>query len=102
VEGGQHQLALLHVRRFVEQDDRVGADDRFEHPSADAGLQDIGGRGEDFLDLVGVGDHHERRRERQADREALAVAGTTALQVGVRSHPKAHELDGRRSGGTGR
>ncbi len=102
VEGGEHQLALLHVRGFVEQDHRVGPDDRFEHPRAVPRLQHVGRRGEDFLDLPRVGEHHERRREGQADREALPVTGAAALQVGERPHPEAEELDGLRGRGTGR
>ena len=48
VEGGQHQLALLHVRRLVEQDHRVLADERLEHPRALAGVEDVGRGGEDL------------------------------------------------------
>ena len=66
VEGGEHQLALLHVGVLVEQQHRVAADDRFQHPCALAGVQDVGRRGEDLFHLVGVGEHHERRRRRAA------------------------------------
>ena len=41
VEGGEHQLALLHVRGFIEQDDRVRADDGFEHPSSLTGVKNV-------------------------------------------------------------
>ena len=80
VEGGKHQLALLQVRALIQQDDRVRPDDGLEHPSSLAGVKNVGRRREDLLDLVRVGDHHEGRRQRQANREPLAVAGAAALQ----------------------
>ena len=48
VEGGQQELALLHVRALVEQDHRVRADDRLEQPRALAGVQDVRRGGEDL------------------------------------------------------
>jgi hypothetical protein len=102
MEGGQDQLALLHVSAFVEQDHRVGPDDRLQHTSALSRLQHVRRCGEDFLHLVRVAQHHERRRQREADGEAPAVARAAALEVGERPHPEAEELDGRGSCGTGR
>jgi hypothetical protein len=61
VERGQQQLALLQVRALVEQDHGVPADDRLEDPRALAGVQHLGRRLEELLDLVGVGDHHDGR-----------------------------------------
>ena len=74
VEGGQHQLALAEVVALVEQDHRVLADHRLEDARALTGVQHLRVGGEDLLDLRGVGDHHERRRLQQPDREPLAVA----------------------------
>ena len=99
VERGQHQLALLHVGVAVEQDHRVVADDRLQDARALARVQDVGRRREDLLDLVRLGDHHERRREREPDREALAVARPVALEVGERPRPEADHLDRRGIGG---
>ena len=65
VEGRQKQLALAQVRALVEQDHRVGADDRLEDARALAGMQHLGRRLEDLLDLLGIGDHHERRLPEQ-------------------------------------
>jgi hypothetical protein len=101
VEGGEHQLALLHVLTFVEQDHRVAADDRFQHLRPPAGVEDVGRRGEDLFHLVGVGDVHERRRERQSDREALPVALAAAVHEGQGSGPKADHLQRRRQRRTG-
>ena len=48
VEGGEHQLALREVLALVEQQDRVRADDRLEDPCPLAGMEDVGGSGEDL------------------------------------------------------
>ena len=93
VEGGKHQLALLQVRALVQQDDRVGSDDRLEHLRPLAGVKNVRRRREDLLDLLRVGDHHEGRRQRQANRESLAVPGSAALQEGKRARPEADALD---------
>ena len=79
----------------VEQDHRVVADDRLQHPRPLARAQDVGRRGEHLLDLLRLGDHHERRRERELQREALAVARPAALEEGQRSGPEAEHLDRR-------
>ena len=92
VEGREQQLALLHVRGLVEQDHRVGADDRLEHPRAGAGMEHVGGRGEHLPDLVRVAQHHERRRERQAEREPPAVPRPAALEERQRPRPEADAL----------
>src|SRR5262249_26440196 len=75
------------MRPLVEQDHRVGADDRFEDVRTLAGVQDLWRGLEDLLDLLGVGDHHEGRLADEADREALAVTRATALDVGGGSAP---------------
>ena len=92
VEGGEHQLALLHVLGLVEQDHRVGADDRLEDPRALAGMQVLGRRGEDLLDVRRVRMHHERRHAEEAEREAVAVEPAGALQEGNRARPPADAL----------
>ena len=66
VEGGQQQLALLDVRALVEQDHRVRADDRLEQPRALARVQDVGRRGEDRLDVLGVGEDRRTAAGRPA------------------------------------
>ena len=91
-KAGQQQLALLQVGLLVEQDHGVAADERFEDPRALARVQDIGGRLEDFLDLLGVGEHHERRLAEQADREAAPVARAAALDEGGGTAPEAERL----------
>jgi len=61
VEGRQHQLALLQMRPLVEQDHRVGAHDRLEQAGPLPGVQDIGRRHEQLFDVIGIGQHDERR-----------------------------------------
>ena len=95
VERGEHQLALLHVGAAVEQDHRVVADDRLQDAGALARSQHVRRSREHLLDLVRLRDHHERRREREPQREALAVAGPVALEVGERARPEADHLDRR-------
>jgi hypothetical protein len=97
VEGRQHEPALGEVRVLVEQDHRVAADQRLEDARAVAGVQDLGGRREDLLDLVGIGQHHERRRPDEAHGEALAVARAAALEERHRPRPPAHRLQPSRS-----
>jgi hypothetical protein len=102
VEGWQQQLALLQVLALVEQEHRVAAHERFEDPGALAGVEHLGWRHEHFPDLVGVGDHHHRRLAGDADGEACAVAGATALEEGGGATPHAQRLHQRghpRSGG---
>ena len=101
VEGRQQQLALLQVGRLVEQDHRVAADDRFEDPRPLAGVQDVRGRLEDFLDLLGIPQHHERRLPNDAQREAAAVARGAALHEGVGATPEGERLQRCGHAGTG-
>ena len=93
VKGGQHQLALSHVRVAVQQDHGIAADERLDHASPLAGMKDVGRRRVDLLHLAGVGDDHERRRRRQADREPLAVAAPALLEEGERPLPDPDALD---------
>ncbi len=99
VEGGQHQLALLHVGAAVEEDHRVGAHHRLQRARAATGMEHVGRRREHLLHVVGIGEHHERRRLRQPDREALAVALPAALHERQRARP---EPDPLHRGGIGR
>jgi hypothetical protein len=102
VERGQQQLALLQVWFLVEQDHRVGPDHRFQDASALARVQHVGWRHEDLLDLVGIGDHHDRGKAEQANREPLAVAGAGAFEEARRPTPVADRLQERghaRAGG---
>ena len=92
VERRQQQLALLEMRALVEQDDRVGTDHWFQDVRALAGVQDVGGSLEEGLDLVGIGQQHERRLAHEADREASAVARPATLQEGGRPAPPADRL----------
>ena len=93
VEGGQHEPALGEVGVLVEQDHRVAADRRGSRMRAPLpGCRTSARRREDLLDLLGVGEHHERRRAEQADREAPAVARAAALEEGHRPRPPAHRL----------
>ncbi len=96
VKGGQHQLALFEVWRLVEQDHRVGADDRLEDPRALSGMQHVGGRLEDLLDVLWVRQDHKRRLAEDTDREALAVALTRAQQPGRGACPGRDGLQRRR------
>jgi hypothetical protein len=93
VEGGQHQPALREVRVLVEQDHRVAADDRLEDARALPRVQDLGGRREDLLDVVRVGEDHERRRREQVHREALAEPRAVAFERGHGPRPPAQRLD---------
>jgi len=93
VEGGEDELALLHVGAFVEQNHRVLADQWLEHASPLARVKDVGRRHEHLLHLIGVGDDHEGWRGWEANREALAVPGAAALQVGERTRPQPDALD---------
>ena len=65
-KAGSISLRCSRCASLVEQDHRVAADDRLEDARALAGVQHLGRRREDLLDLVGVGEHHERRRRRAA------------------------------------
>ena len=80
VERGQKQLALLQVRSLVEQDHRVASDDRLEDARPLAGVQHVRRGLEHLLDLVGVREHHERRRPDEPNREAWAVPVAAALE----------------------
>ena len=61
-KAGSISLRCSRCGALVEQDHRVRADDRLEDARALAGVQHVGRRREELLDLVGVGEHHERRR----------------------------------------
>ena len=93
VEGRQHHLALCEVVALVQQDHGVAPDDGLEDPRPLARMQDFGGGREDLLDLVGVGDHHERRRRQQAHREAVAVLRPAAFQERNGARPPCDRLD---------
>ena len=95
VEGGQQELALLHVRRLVEQDHGVRAHDRLEQAGSLAGVQDVRRRGEQLAQVGGIGEDDERRLAEQAQREARPVATPEALQVGRRPRPPADRLGDR-------
>ena len=97
VEGRQHETPLGQVGVLVEQDHRVAADQRLEDARAAARMQDLRGRREDLLDLVGVREHHERRRGDQANGEARAEARAAAFEEGDRPRPPAHRLQPGRS-----
>ena len=92
VKGGQHQLALLEVVAFVEQDHGVATYHGLQNPRSLPGMQDLCRCSEERLDLIRVGEHHERRRGEKPDREPLAVAGTALLHEGDRPRPPAQRL----------
>jgi hypothetical protein len=102
VESGGHQLPLLHVSVLVEEDHRVGPDQRLQHPRTLARVEHVCGGCEDLPHLVGLGDRHERRGKREPDREPLPVALPTALKVGERAAPESDPLDQRGGGRTRR
>jgi hypothetical protein len=93
VKRGQHQAALLHVRLAVEQNHRVGSDHGLEHAGAATGRKHVGRRREDLLDLLGIDDHHERRRHRQPNREAGAITRAATFHVRERARPPPDELN---------
>ena len=95
VESGQQQPALLHVGVLVEQDHRVAPEDRLEDPRALAGVQHLRIGCEHLADLVRIGQHHERRLERQPDGRAAPVASQPQDRRG-RSRPHPDELEQRR------
>ena len=68
------------------------ADERLEQAGALARVQDVGRRHEQLFDLVGVGQHDERRLAEQADREALAVARACSAPRGRGTGPRADRL----------
>jgi hypothetical protein len=93
---GSISLLMLHVRVAVEQEHGVEADDRLEHHRPLPGVQHVGGRRVDLLDLIRLGDDHERRRQGKARCEALAVASAETLEVRQGTRPEAHRLQQRR------
>ena len=103
VERRQHQLALAQVRRAVEDEDRVGADERLEEARALAGRQHVRRGGEHRADVGGVGDdHHRRVGPRGAERERDAEAGGAAAQQHGRPRQPLPGLEGGRGGRAGR
>ncbi len=81
VERRQHELALAHVGRTVEQEDRARAGERLDDGRARAALQLLGRRGVDAPDRVGVREHdHRGVGPQRAQRERLAVARRAAPQ----------------------
>jgi hypothetical protein len=74
VEGGEHQLAMAHVRMLVEQKHGVRAHQRLEQHPPLAGVHQLGARLVDLLDQLGVGDEDHRPVDAEADREDVAVA----------------------------
>ena len=101
-KAGSISLRCARCALLVEQDHRVRADDGLEDARALAGVQHLGRRGEDLLDLVRVGHVHERRGLEQPQREALAVARAAALEEGDRARPPCERLNGTRGPRTGR
>ena len=79
----------------------MAAHERFEDPRALARVQDIRGRLENFLDLLGIPQHHERRLGDDAEREAPAIARGAALREGVGATPEAERLQRYGHAGTG-
>ena len=74
VECREQQLALLEVGALVEQDHGVASDQRLEDARALAGVEHVRRRLEQLLDLLRVGEDHERRLEREANGDPRAVA----------------------------
>src|SRR5204862_5875291 len=91
-ERGQHQLALLEVGALVEQDHRIPPDDGLEDPRALTWMENLRRSREDLADVLGVAEVDERRREGQANRVALPVAGPAALAECDRARPPAEHL----------
>ena len=103
VEGRQQQLALAHVRRLVEGEDRVRAERRLEHRRVRlAGVRQLGRGGEELFDQRRVGDVGEVLVEGEGDAEDVAVAALEADQkaervarVGEHLHGRGHPRAGR-------
>ena len=94
VEGRQQQLPLAHVTALVEQQDRVGADDRQQDRAALARVEHLRRGGEDRLDVLGPGHHHEGIDPEQVQGERLAVPRPALLQVRDRARLPAERLIG--------
>jgi len=101
VERREHQPALLEVGGLVEQQDRVGAEDRFEDPRAFAGVEHVGRAAEQLLDLIGLRDQDERGRADDPQREALPVPRAALLDEGGGTAPEPQHLQGTRPARSG-
>jgi hypothetical protein len=66
--------------------------DRLEDAGTLTGVEDVGWRLEELLDLVGIGEHYERSLTEEPDRKAPPVAGAAALEVSRRTTPPASRL----------
>jgi len=93
VKGGEDQLLLAHVRAFVQQQDRVGSNDRLEDPGTFSRVEHVGRGREDLFDLFRIRDHHERILRHQADREPAAVDPAATLEEAGRPGPPAGGLE---------
>ena len=98
VEGGQQKLPLFEVRGAVEQDDRVRSHHRLEDPRSLSGVEDVSRRHEELFYLLGIGEHHERRLERQLHGDAAPVALAQALERGGGTLPERDQLNRAREG----
>ena len=81
MEGAQHQLPLLQVRRLVEQQDRVLVDQGLEDASPSPGEGPR--RAVKTASPDPDRDHHERRRRQEPQREALAIPGRQRSRNGI-------------------
>jgi hypothetical protein len=80
VESREHQPSLLEMRTLVQEEDRIGAQDRLEDPRALAGMKHVGRSAEQLLDLGGVGQGDERGRADDPQGEALPVSPPALLE----------------------
>ncbi len=74
VKPGEKQLALLHVRRLVEQQYRVLAQHWEQDPVALAGVEYPWVAGKHLLDVFGIGQHHPIALVQDPERERFAEA----------------------------
>ena len=93
VEGRQHQLALLQMRRPRRAGSRSSADDRLEYPRALAGMRTSGGAVKSCFTSSGSESITNGGVAEQPDRESLAVAGAVALEERDRARPPADRLE---------
>ena len=89
VERRQQQAALAQVLGPVEQEHRALAEDRRQHHVALAGVEQVRVAGEDLLDRLGIGGHHEHAVLVGQQREVVAAAlvAGSRKRVGVSMKP---------------
>ena len=96
MKGRQQELAVAHVLRFVEHQDRVLADHRAQREVAFARMQHFRVTGEHRLDVRRVTQEHERAPSIEAQREDVPEASVGALHQLDRSPEPTRHLQSSR------